>query len=241
MRNEDIKAGVIGTLALFSVGCVVARNVFPDPFWLIARVQFLVLAGVFIGYCAYKGTMRIENAVSPSDLAYVFDDTFSRNHVICPKTGDMCLDTKCAPGIMQTYGMAKTRYLLTYCETPNIWSFGVQWLLFSASSVCFLRLWEQHTGLKLIPFGAVFAAIPVVSYFLFDYYGKSSLSCPNAFSMKIPPIDDVAGFNNAMEHYCVYLYACSLVMQTAATTYSRFKSIAFYISFALICFAIITF
>nr|DAM62474.1 MAG TPA: hypothetical protein [Caudoviricetes sp.] len=59
--------------------------------------------------------------------------------------------------------------------------------------------------------------------------------------MKIPPIDDVAGFNNAMEHYCVYLCACSLVMQTASTTYSRFKSIAFYISFALICFAIITF
>lgn len=238
MRNKQIEAGIIGTTSLLAVSCLVARNVFPQPFWLILRFAFLTVVGAIIGYCAYKGTAYIKNAVTPSDLEHIFNDTFRRHHDICPTTGDACINTKCAPEIMQTYAEAKCKYLSSYCDPPSLWSFGWQWFLFSASAIALLFSWGAIIHRDLPLWGIAFAAIPIIAYFLFDKFGKQEFICPNEFSVRFPPMNDVVGFEDVVTRYCVYLNSCSMVMESASECYKRFKSIAAYVAFAMVCIAI---
>lgn len=238
MYKMYMKDGLIASCGIIIIVGIICRDMFPPPFWIISRFIFLAVVGVIIGYCAYRGTICIENAVPPSDLLLIFNDGISHNHGICPATGEICIRTKCAPAILQTYGEAKSRYLLSYCDTPSIWTFGGQWFLFSASAVTLLYIWGTQTNRDYLLLGFIFAAIPIITFFLFTRFGIEKCSCPKKFSDRFPPIDDVIGFNDTMERYCIYLNRCASIMEKASENYTCFRSIALYISFAMICIAI---
>ena len=238
MYKLYMKDGLVASCGIIIIVGIICRDMFPPPFWIISRFIFLAVVGVIIGYCAYRGTICIENAVTPSDLLLIFNDGIVHNYGICPATGVICINTKCAPAILQTYGEAKSRYLSSYCNTPSVWAFGGQWFLFSASAITLLYIWGVQTNSDYLLWGLVFAAIPVITFFLFARSGVEKFSCPKKFSDRFPQMDDVIGFNDTMAHYCIYLNRCASIMEKASETYTCFRSIALYISSAMICIAI---
>lgn len=240
MQNDQLETGVICTTVLMGVGCIMVRNTFPPPFWFVVRFAFLVIVGIVLGYCTYRGTAYIENAVSADDLDRIFNDSFSHRYSICPTTGELCASAKCTPTIMETYGKARAHFLSSYCVTPSVMSFGLYWFLFSASAITLLDIWGTCVGRDLRLWGIIFAVVPIVSYLLFAHFGERKFSCPAKFSDKFPPPEDIGEFNDAMERYCNYLGWCSSVMQAASETYIWFKLISSYISVAMICTALMS-
>lgn len=188
----------------------------------------LAVAGIVMGYCIYRGALvPEENAISPSDLDDIFDDSRHNYYNFCPVTGGPCASAKCGPAVMQEYYKEKSYFLCTYKTPFSVWSFGWQWFLFSAASIVLV-------GTRAL----AVAAIPLVAAFILSKIGKRTFQFPVKFSDECPQEADADQFKSFIERYCMYLTGCTCAMQKMSKDRQKFYTIASYIAYVSAPFAI---
>ena len=186
------------------------------------------VAGVVLGYCIYRGALvPAENAISPSDLDDIFDDSRHGYYNLCPVTGGSCVGAKCGPAAMQEYYKAKAYFLCAYFPPFGIFTFGWQWFLFSAASVVLAGTWAL-----------AIAAVPLVVAFILSKIGKRTFQFPVKFSDACPREADVEQFESFIERYCMYLNYCTCAMQKMSKDCKKFYTIASHIAYVAAPFAI---
>lgn len=184
---------------------------------------YIILAavGVVLGYCMYRGALvPVENAICPDDLEHIFNDNFHAPYYNCPITNTVCRAARCTPAVMQEYYKAKICFLCAYKPPFSLWSFGWQWVLFSAASIVLV-------GTRAIPI----VAIPIVVSFALEKVGKKAFYFPSEFSEKCPSTEDVEQFEVFINKYCLYLNGCTCAAEKMANICKKYYIIASYIGY----------
>ncbi len=184
----------------------------------IIKLALLFVSALLLGYLAYRGTrwhlsyLDLENQLSG------VPDKYWSAHSTCPTTGEVCVNTKCAPAVLRLYFQSKTRLVDTFSTLPpNVespFSFGAYWFASSAAAIILALRWFENRGILI---SLAYAALPVILCVVLSHVCTPPPKMPEPFSEEIPRMNDIEGFESVIHRYCLRLNSCAEIVEKAAS------------------------
>ena len=183
----------------------------------IIKLVLLSVSALLLGYLAHKGTRWHLSSLDLEDQLSGFPDKYWSTHSTCPTTGEVCVNTKCAPAILRLYFQSKTRLVDAFGALPpnvgSIFSFGAYWFASSAAAIILALRWFENRSLLI---SLTYAALPVILSVVLSYICTPQ-KLPEPFSEEIPRMDDIERFESVIQRYCIRLNSCTEIVEKAAS------------------------
>lgn len=184
----------------------------------IIKLALLSVSALLLGYLAYRGTRWHLSYLDLEDQLSRFPDKYWLAHSTCPTTGEVCVNTKCAPAILRLYFQSKTRLVDTFATLPpnveSIFSFGAYWFASSAAVIILTLRWFENRSTLI---SLVYVALPVILCMVLSHVCTPPQKLPEPFSEEIPPMNDIEEFENVIQRYCLRLNSCAEIVTKAAS------------------------
>lgn len=184
----------------------------------IIKLALFFVSALLLGYLAYRGTRWHLSYLDLEDQLSGFQDKYWSTHSTCPTTGEVCVNTKCAPAILRLYFQSKTRFVDAFGALPpnvsSLFSFGAYWFASSAAAIILAFRWFEKQSVLI---SLAYAALPVILCVVLSRVCTPPQKLPEPFSEEIPRMDDIEGFESMIHCYCLRLDSCAEIVGKAAS------------------------
>ena len=176
----------------------------------IIKLALFFVSALLLGYLAYRGTRWHLSYLDLEDQLSGFQDKYWSTHSTCPTTGEVCVNTKCAPAILRLY------FQMEHCADNIfiIFSFGAYWFASSAAAIILAFRWFEKQSVLI---SLAYAALPVILCVVLSRVCTPPQKLPEPFSEEIPRMDDIEGFESMIHCYCLRLDSCAEIVGKAAS------------------------
>ena len=185
---------------------------------MIVRFALLSVSALLLGFLAYMGTRWPLSSFQLEDQLLGFRDKYWSTYSTCPTTGEVCVNTKCAPSVLRLYFQCRTRLVDAFGTLPqdmgSLFSFGAYWFVCSAAAIILALRWFENRSILI---SCAYIAMPIVLYGILSHVCKPPHELPKPFSKKIPRMEDTEEFENVINDYCMHLNSCSEIVEKAAS------------------------
>ena len=118
----------------------------------IIKLALFFVSALLLGYLAYRGTRWHLSYLDLEDQLSGFQDKYWSTNSTCPTTGEVCVNTKCAPAILRLYFQSKTRLVDAFGALPpnvsSLFSFGAYWFASSAAAIILAFRWFENLPMQ---------------------------------------------------------------------------------------------
>ena len=184
----------------------------------IIKLALLSVSALLLGYLAYRGTKWHLSSLDLEDQLSGFPDRYWSTHSTCPTTGEVCVNSKCAPAVLRLYFQSKTRLVDAFDSLPpnvgSLFSFGAYWFASSAAAIILAFRWFEKQSILI---SLAYAALPVILCVVLSRVCTPPQKLPEPFSEEIPHMDDIEEFENVIQRYCLRLNSCAEIVTKAAS------------------------
>lgn len=153
----------------------------------IIKLALFFVSALLLGYLAYRGTRWHLSYLDLEDQLSGFQDKYWSTHSTCPTTGEVCVNTKCAPAILRLYFQSKTRLVDAFGALPpnvsSLFSFGAYWFASSAAAIILAFRWFEKQSVLI---SLAYAALPVILCVVLSRVCTPPQKLPEPFRRKSP-------------------------------------------------------